>query len=59
MRRRCTISLDATRVPSISIALDRYTHTIRYILPNWDAPGAARLAQAWDGTGLGFPPTGD
>jgi hypothetical protein len=54
-----TWSLDAVGVPSISVALDRYTHRITYISPDWGMSGAKLLDQHWDGVNLGFPPGGD
>jgi hypothetical protein len=58
--RRATWSMNATGVPSIFIALNRQTHRITYINPDWGAPGAKLTSpNHWDGAGLGFPPGGD
>jgi hypothetical protein len=59
VKRWSTWSLDAVGVPSISFALDRYTHRITYISPNWGESGAHLRDQHWDGPDLGFPPGGD
>jgi hypothetical protein len=52
-------TLGAGGVPSIGVTLDRRTHRILAIRPNWDAPGADIVDQHWDGPGFGYPPGGD
>jgi hypothetical protein len=59
VKRRATWTLDAVGVPSIGVTLDRRTHRILAIRPNWDAPGADIVDQHWDGPGFGYPPGGD
>jgi hypothetical protein len=59
VRRSATYSMDATGVPSISVELDRFKHTILYIRPNWDVAGADLRSAKWEGSGLNFPPVGD
>jgi hypothetical protein len=59
VKRRDTWSLEAVGVPSIGVTLNRITHRILYVRPNWDAPGARIVDQHWDGPGFGYLPGGD
>jgi hypothetical protein len=51
--------LEARRVPSIGVTLDRRSHRILYIRPTWDAPGATLVSQEWVVGSEPFLPGGD